>query len=191
MLKKSLFSPTLPGAPRRAFHQAAFSPRKPPQCSPLGEQAVLAAWGGRVRNATPPVLSSAAALLDRLFEHPAGNPLVPELQASTLCYAEMVSPQKGETGWLPKSWKECLQLHRQANITADLEPARHRCGCPAQLTIQNLDAVLSCHREYDMRVHMHPFSNLAGPLPDRENVLPALRTTQIELIDRIKILRGI
>src|SRR5678809_1086373 len=99
MLKKSLFSPTLPGAPRRAFHQAAFSPRKPPQCSALGEQAVLAAWGGRVRNATPPVLSSAAALLDRLFEHPAGNPLVPELQASTLCYAEMVSPQKGETGW--------------------------------------------------------------------------------------------
>src|SRR4051812_23237189 len=53
----------------------------------------LVAWGGRVRKATPPELSSAAALLDRLFEHPAGNLLVPELQASTLCYAEMISPK--------------------------------------------------------------------------------------------------
>jgi hypothetical protein len=48
MLKRSLFSPARPGAPRRAFSQAAFSPRKHPQRSPLGEQAVLAAWGGWV-----------------------------------------------------------------------------------------------------------------------------------------------
>jgi len=33
----------------RAFSHASFSPRNHPQRSPLGEQAVLAAWGGRVR----------------------------------------------------------------------------------------------------------------------------------------------
>jgi hypothetical protein len=38
--------------------------------SPRGEQAVLAAWGGRVRRGTPPVLPSALALLDGRFEHP-------------------------------------------------------------------------------------------------------------------------
>ncbi|ULA64684.1 MAG: hypothetical protein LZF86_160084 [Nitrospira sp.] len=32
----------------------------------------MAAWGGRVSTATPPVLSSAAALLDELFEYPVG-----------------------------------------------------------------------------------------------------------------------
>ena len=69
MLKSHPSHPPIPGSPRRAFHQAAFSPRKHPQRSPLGEQAVLAAWGGRVRRATPPVLSSAAALLDGHFEH--------------------------------------------------------------------------------------------------------------------------
>jgi hypothetical protein len=63
--------PPDPGAPRRTFSHASFSPRKYPQRSPLGEQAVLAAWGGRVRNATPPVLSSGVALLDGHFEHPA------------------------------------------------------------------------------------------------------------------------
>ncbi len=49
---------------------AAFSTRKNHQRTPLGEQAVLAAWGGRVRNAMPPVLAPSAALLDGLFEHP-------------------------------------------------------------------------------------------------------------------------
>ena len=34
---------------------------------------------------------------------------------------------------------------------------------------------------------MHPLCNLTGPLPNRENVLPALRAAQIELVDRIKI----
>jgi len=62
MLKKSLFTPPDPGAPSRAFSHASFSPPTHPQLSPLGEQAVLAAWGGRVRNTTPPVLFSAAAL---------------------------------------------------------------------------------------------------------------------------------
>ena len=38
---------------------------------------------------------------------------------------------------------------------------------------------------------MHPLCNLTGPLPDRENVLPALRAAQVELVDRIKILGGI
>ena len=38
---------------------------------------------------------------------------------------------------------------------------------------------------------MQPLCDLTGPLPDRENVLPALRAAQIELVDRIKILRGI
>src|SRR6185436_8874899 len=42
--------PPDPGAPRRAFSHAAFSPRKHPQRSPRGEQAVLAAGGGRVRS---------------------------------------------------------------------------------------------------------------------------------------------
>ena len=70
MLKSLCSHPPNPGAPRRTLHQASFSTRKHPQRSPLGEQAVLAAWGGRVRNATPPVLSSAAALLEGLFEHP-------------------------------------------------------------------------------------------------------------------------
>jgi hypothetical protein len=71
LLKKSLFSPTRPQRAETRFSHASFSPRKHPQRSPLGEQAVLAAWGGRVRKATPPVLSSAAALLDGLFEQPA------------------------------------------------------------------------------------------------------------------------
>ena len=34
---------------------------------------------------------------------------------------------------------------------------------------------------------MHPLCNLTGPLPNRKNVLPALRAAQIELVDRIKI----
>jgi hypothetical protein len=42
-----------------------------------------------------------------------------------------------------------------------------------------------------MRIRMHPFCDLTDPLPDRENVLPSLRTAQIELVDRIKIFGGI
>jgi hypothetical protein len=63
MLKKPVFSPAQPLRAETHFSRASFSPRKHPQRSPRGEQAVLAAWGGRVRNATPPVLPSAAALL--------------------------------------------------------------------------------------------------------------------------------
>jgi hypothetical protein len=38
---------------------------------------------------------------------------------------------------------------------------------------------------------MHSLYDLTGSIPDRENVLPALRTTEIELVDRIKIFGGI
>jgi hypothetical protein len=89
------------------------------------------------------------------------------------------------------SWKERLQLHRQADVSADLKPARHGNGWPAQLALQNLYAILSRHREYNVRVRMHPLYDLAGSLPDRKNVLPALRTGQIELVDRIEIFSGI
>ena len=55
MLKKSVFSPAQSLRAETRFSRASFSPRKHPQRGPRGEQAVLAAWGGRVRNATPPV----------------------------------------------------------------------------------------------------------------------------------------
>jgi hypothetical protein len=92
---------------------------------------------------------------------------------------------------LPDGWKERLQLHRQANVPADLESARHGDGCSTQLALQNLDAILSRHREHYVGIGMHPLCDLTGPLPDRENVLPALRAAQIELVDRIKIFGGI
>jgi len=44
--KVCVFQPPDPGAPRRAFSHISFSPGKHPQRSPLGKQAVLAAWGG-------------------------------------------------------------------------------------------------------------------------------------------------
>ena len=91
---------------------------------------------------------------------------------------------------LPDGWKERLQLHRQTKISADLEPARHGNGFSAQLALQNLDAILSRHREYDMRIRMHTLSDVTGAVPDRENILPTLRTAQIELVDGIKIFRG-
>ena len=90
-------------------------------------------------------------------------------------------------GRLPEGGKERLQLHRQANVSADLEPARHGDSRSTQLALQNLDAILSRHREYYIRVCMHPLYDLTGPLTDRENVLPALRAAQIELVDRIKV----
>ena len=96
-----------------------------------------------------------------------------------------------EAGWLPEGGKERLQLHRQTNVPADLEPARHGDGWSTQLALQNLDAILSRHREHDVRVRMHPLGDLTGPLPDRENVLPTLCAAQIELVDRIKIFGGI
>jgi len=104
----------------------------------------------------------------------------------------MVFPRTDRAdGWLPDSWKERLQLHRQANVPADLEPARHGDGWSTQLALQNLEAILSRHREYYVRVCMLPLCDLTGPLPDRKNVLPALRAAQIELVDRIKIFGGI
>jgi hypothetical protein len=66
LLKKSAFSPAQPLRAWTRFPRASFSPRKHPQRSTLGKRAVLAARDGRVRNATPPVLSSVAALLDGL-----------------------------------------------------------------------------------------------------------------------------
>ena len=67
----TFFSPAQPLRAERAFPQAAFSTRQNPQRTPLGEQAVLAAWGGWVRNAMPPILASPAALRGYHFEHPA------------------------------------------------------------------------------------------------------------------------
>lgn len=93
--------------------------------------------------------------------------------------------------WLPDGWEKRLQLHRQANVPADLESARHGDGCSTQLALQNLDAILSRHREHYVGIRMHPLCNLTGPFPDRENVLPALRAAQIELVDRIKIFGSI
>ena len=92
---------------------------------------------------------------------------------------------------LPDGWKERLQLHRQANIPADLEPARHGDSRTTQLAVQHLDAILSRHREHDMRIRMHSFFDLTGAFTDREDILPALRPAQIELVDRIKIFGSI
>ena len=96
-----------------------------------------------------------------------------------------------EAGRSPDGWKERPQLHRQADVPADLESARHGDGLSTQLALQNLDAILSRHREQYMRVRMHPLFDLTGPFPDRENILSALRAAQIELIDRIEIFGGI
>jgi hypothetical protein len=38
---------------------------------------------------------------------------------------------------------------------------------------------------------MNPLCNLTGSVSNRENVLPALRATQIELVHRIEIFGGI
>lgn len=92
---------------------------------------------------------------------------------------------------LPDGGKERPQLHRQADVSADLEPARHRDGCSTQLSSQNLHAIFSCHREHDVRVRMQSFNDMTGPLIDRKNVLPALRSAQIELVDRVEIFGGI
>lgn len=82
-------------------------------------------------------------------------------------------------------------MHRQADVPADLKPARHGNGWSTQLALQNLNAILSRHREHHVRVRMHSFYNLAGSIPDCENVLPALRAAQIELVNHIKIFGGI
>ena len=96
-----------------------------------------------------------------------------------------------EAAWLPDGRKERLQLYRQANVPADLESARHGDGWSTQLALQDLDTILSRHREQDMRLRMHPLCNLTDSISNRENVLPALRATQIELVHRIKIFGGI
>jgi hypothetical protein len=89
------------------------------------------------------------------------------------------------------SGKERPQLHRQADVPTDLESARHGNGWSTQLALQDFNTILSRHREYDVRVRMHSFYDLAGTIPDRENVLSTLRTTQVELVDHIKIFGGI
>ena len=38
---------------------------------------------------------------------------------------------------------------------------------------------------------MHSLNDMTGPLADRENVLPALRSAQIELVNRVEIFGGI
>jgi hypothetical protein len=74
MLKKSRFSPARPRrAETRLSHVSVLASNAPSQRSPLGELAIWAAWGGGERNGTPPVPSSAAVLLDVLFEQPAGG----------------------------------------------------------------------------------------------------------------------
>ena len=92
---------------------------------------------------------------------------------------------------LPDSWEERLQLHRQTDVPADLEPTGHGDSSPAQLALQNLDAILSCHREHNVRSFVCPLFDLTGPLPDREDVLASLSAAQIELVDRVKIFGGI
>ena len=111
---------------------------------------------------------------------------------STLCYAEIVFPRTDrEVGWLLDSWKERLQLHCQTDVPADLESSRHRDGCPTQLPPEDLHAIFSRHREHDVRGRMHSLNDMTGPLADRENILPALRSAQIELVDRVEIFGGI
>ena len=88
MLKKSLFSPvqprrllhppalSLPGQPfaqGRASSHAAFSVHRNPQRTPLGKRAVLAALGRAGEERYASGFDSPAALLDSLFEHPAGR----------------------------------------------------------------------------------------------------------------------
>ena len=82
-------------------------------------------------------------------------------------------------------------MHRQTKVSTDLEPARHGNGFSTQLTLKNLDAIFSSHREHDVRIRMHALRDLTGPVPDRENILSALRTAQIELVDGIKIFCGL
>ena len=109
-----------------------------------------------------------------------------------LCYAEMVSPRTDrEVGWLLDSWKERLQLHCQTDVPADLESSRHRDGCPTQLPPEDLHTIFSSHGEHDVRGRMHSLNDMTGPLADCENVLPALRSAQIELVDRVEIFGGI
>ncbi len=93
MLKKLPFSPAQPWRAETRLFPGNVLASKHPQRSPLGEQAVLAAWGGWVRRATPPVLSSAAALLDGLFEHPAG---VFPLEARNICASAILDGQHDE-----------------------------------------------------------------------------------------------
>lgn len=38
---------------------------------------------------------------------------------------------------------------------------------------------------------MHSLNDMTGPPADRENVLPALRSAQSELVDRVEIFGGI
>ena len=74
------------------------------------------------------------------------------MQAINVLLCQNGFPQTDwEASWLPESWKERLQLHRQADVPADLEPARHGDGWSIQLALQNLDAILSRHREHYVR----------------------------------------
>jgi hypothetical protein len=93
--------------------------------------------------------------------------------------------------WLPDSWKERLQLHCQTDVPADLESSRHRNGCSTQVSSEDLHAIFSCHREHDVRGRMHSLNDMTGLLADRENVLPALRSAQVELVDCVEIFGGI
>src|SRR5438105_986207 len=56
-----------PGAPRRVFSMRRSRLERILNESPYGEQVVLAAWGGRVRRTSPPVLFSVAAVLTAFF----------------------------------------------------------------------------------------------------------------------------
>jgi len=89
---------------------------------------------------------------------------------------------------LAERGEQRLQLHRQADVSADLEPPGHGDGRSTQLALQNLDAILPAHRERDVRILVHPVGHLADPTPNRENVLASLGAAQVELINRIDIL---
>ncbi len=70
MLKKPLFSPAQPWRAETRLAPGIVLTSLRSSTYPTWEQAVLAARDGRVKNATPPVLLSAAASLNGLFEHP-------------------------------------------------------------------------------------------------------------------------
>lgn len=92
---------------------------------------------------------------------------------------------------LGDGWKQRLQLHRQPDVPADLKAARHGNCRAAQLTVQDLDAILAGHGEGDMRIGVGSFFYSADPVLDPEEILPALRPAEIKLIDRIEVFRSL
>lgn len=80
-----------------------------------------------------------------------------------------------------------FQLHSQPDIPGDLQTSRHRHRHPAEPSIQNPDAVFSGHREGHMRIGMDSILHDAGPILHQQMVLAGLDSSEVELIDGIKI----